>query len=128
MTDFADAPVLSEDELRAEFAALFPQGWAGPDVMAELAPNGWAASPLAAVFHPSPARLYEEALRTHRNLAALPRRPDAPPPPPEPTLADFTADHQDAPVEPDRECRELVGMCLWDVFGDNHEVVAADGR
>lgn len=23
---------------------------------------------------------------------------------------------------------ELVGLCLWDVFSDNHDVIAADGR
>jgi hypothetical protein len=23
---------------------------------------------------------------------------------------------------------ELVGLCLWDTFSDNHEVIAADGR
>jgi len=34
----------------------------------------------------------------------------------------------DAPVEAERECQELVGLCLWDVFSDNHEVAAADGR
>jgi len=38
------------------------------------------------------------------------------------------AEHAESPVEPERECRELVGLCLWDVFSDNHEVVADDGR
>jgi hypothetical protein len=119
---------LSDDELKAEFAALFPNGWAGPDVLAELAPGGWAASPLAAVFHPSAAQVHEEAVRVGRNLAALGRRPDAPPPPPEPTLAEIKAEHVETPVEPERECQELVGWCLWDIFSDNHEVTAADGR
>jgi hypothetical protein len=27
-----------------------------------------------------------------------------------------------------RSCTELVGLCLWDIFSDNHEVIAADGR
>ncbi len=69
MSDPADE---SDADLRAEFAALFPHGWAGPDVLAEL---------------------------------ALPDTPDA-----------------------RRDCQELVGRCLWDVFSDNHEVVAPDGR
>lgn len=30
-------------------------------------------------------------------------------------------------MEPDREVRELVARCLWDVFSDNHEVIAANG-
>lgn len=38
--------------------------------------------------------------------------------------------HEQVPssVEPQRELRELVGRCLRDIFSDNHEVVAADGR
>lgn len=128
MTNHEGREILDDDELKAEFAALFPTGWAGPDVLAELAPAGWAAAPLAAIFHPSAEVLYEEAVRMHRNLAALGRRPDAPPPPPEPTLAEITATYEDGPVEPERECRELVGRALWDVFSDNHEVTDADGR
>ncbi len=128
MTDSDGDPVFADDDLRAEFAALFPHGWAGPDVLAELAPDGWAASPLAAISHPSAAQVYEETARVHRNLARLGRRPDAPPPPPEPTLAEVTADYQDGPVEAERECQELVGLCLWDIFSDSHEVFAADGR
>lgn len=23
---------------------------------------------------------------------------------------------------------KLLGLCLWDVFSDNHDVIAADGR
>ena len=42
--------ILSEAELLAEFDRLFPHGFAGPDVLQELAPAGWESSPLAAVF------------------------------------------------------------------------------
>lgn len=34
----------------------------------------------------------------------------------------------DRPVEPDREAGELVGACLWDIFSNNHDVLAPDGR
>lgn len=129
-TNYEGRPVLSDDELKAAFAALFPHGWAGADVQAELAPGGWADSPLAAVFHPTAETLYEESVRVHRNLEnlPLPRKPDAPPPPPEPTLEQVRAEFVASPVEPDRECQELVGRCLWEVFSDNHEVTADDGR
>lgn len=130
MTDYENEPRLTEDELKAEFKALFPKGWAGADVLAELAPDGWAASPLAAIFHPSVEQVFEESVRMHRNMASFPRRPDAPPeePDPEPTLEEITADYSPTPVEPERECQELVGLCLWDVFSDNHDVSADDGR
>ena len=65
----------------------------------------------------------------HRNLATFPgRKPDAPPPSPEPTLEEITAEHVESPVDPVLECHELIGRCLWDVFSDNHEVSASDGR
>lgn len=40
----------------------------------------------------------------------------------------MTANHTQSPVETERECQELVGLCLWDIFSDNHEVIAVDGR
>jgi hypothetical protein len=127
MSDF-DANSYSEAELVAEFDRLFPQGFAGPDVLRELAPAGWEHSPLLAVFHPSAAQIHEENLRFHRNLAQL-RKPNDPSPlPPEPTLDQVARDYQEHPIDTQREVRELVGLCLWDVFSDGHQVVAADGR
>ncbi len=119
---------LSDDEIKAEFAILFPHGWAGSDVLAELAPRGWAESPLVGIYHPSAAQAYEESLRMHRNLSGLRGKPGDTPPAPEPTLEEVKAGHHEAPVETERECQELVGLCLWDVFSDNHVVTAADGR
>jgi len=31
-------------------------------------------------------------------------------------------------VDTEAEVRELVGLCLWDVFSDSHDVLASDGR
>ena len=70
MTDFADKR-LSDAELEAEFQRLFPQGFAGADVLGELAPEGWEKSPLVAVNHPSVEQCYEEAVWSHRNLCSL---------------------------------------------------------
>jgi hypothetical protein len=119
----------SDEELHAEFDRLFPHGFAGPDVFQELAPGGWARSPLVAVFRPSVDQLYEETLVMHRNLASL-RRPDEPRPGlAEPTREEIAREYREHAVEPEAEVRELIGQCLWDVFSDGHEVVAAeDGR
>ena len=67
---------LTDAELRAFLDAMFPNGLAGPDVMAELAQHGWEQSMLA----PS---------------------------------ASQTSD----------ELTELVGLCLWDIFSDNHALL-----
>ncbi|MFI5460910.1 MAG: hypothetical protein ACHRXM_36330 [Isosphaerales bacterium] len=127
MTDF-DADSYSETELEAEFDRLFPLGFAGPDVLQELAPAGWENSPLLAVFHPSLAQTYEETLRMHRNMRELRRPSEQRPLPPEPTLDDVARDFRERPIEAEQEVRELVGDCLWDVFSDSHEVVAPDRR
>src|SRR3989442_13790213 len=45
-----------------------------------------------------------------------------------PTLEDVRREYEPEPVQADSELTELVGLCLWDIFSDNHEVIAADGR
>jgi hypothetical protein len=117
---------LTDEELNDLFARLFPVGFSGKDVLDEVAPRGWAASPLLACFHPDIGQVWREAVRMHRNVERLTRKRG--PHRPEPTLEDIRKEYKERPVEPEREIRELVGMCLWDVFSDNHAVVAADGR
>ena len=129
-------PGLTDAELQVFFDRLFPHGVAGADVLGEVAPEGWKQSALLACFHPSVERMFEERVQIHRNLEALwsaRQRRDNPaeapePPRPEPTMEDVRREYQRQPVRPDEELTELVGQCLWDVFSDNHEVVAADGR
>lgn len=124
---------LTDHELCALFDRLFPCGFAGADVLAEIAPEGWEQSPLLACFHPSVEQIFDERLAVHRNvgrLNRLRRRSDGSPlePPPEPTLEDVRREHVPAPVNVEEEVTELIGLCLWDIFSDNHEVIAADGR
>ncbi|MCE9534181.1 MAG: hypothetical protein K8T89_24140 [Planctomycetes bacterium] len=118
----------AEDELIAIVAKLFPQGFAGADVRRTLAPEGWDKSPLLALFHPSPEQRFQEALRMHENMEAmrLARGKELPPEPP-PTLADFVDDSDDV-IAPDEEISRLVGMCLWDIFSDSHDVLDEGGR
>jgi hypothetical protein len=127
---------LTDAELHALFDRLFPHGFADADVLGEIAPDGWKQSPLLACFHPSVERVCEEQLLWHRNLEELrsvrSRRdgtvePDAAPAP-APTLEDVRREYQPRPVQQDEELTELLGSCLWDIFADNHEVIAADGR
>src|SRR5882724_6418800 len=127
MTEFSEDSY-SDAELDAEFDRLFPHGFAGADVVRELAPNGWENSPLVAVFHPSAEQVFDETLRIHRNIETLRKKNDPRPRLPEPTLAEFTRDHSTQPIESAREISELVGLCLWDVFSDGHEVFSADRR
>jgi hypothetical protein len=126
---------LSEAELKAFFDRLLPNGFAGRDVLAELAPEGWEKSPLLACFHPSPEQIFRECLQIHRNMERLARerqkREGNEPNPagrPAPTIEQICADWKDEPLNMTEEVTELVGQCVWDVFSDNHAVIAQDGR
>jgi len=132
---------LTEQEAYAFLESLFPGGLKDPALIAELCPDGWENSPLFACYHPSPEVLYEEHLRFSRNIKSLfrPKRQSAgenlpaPPEEPEPTFEEFLAKHppQAKTITPEtaiHEPAELLGLCLWDVFSDNHDVIAADGR
>lgn len=125
--DLFDRERLSERECETAFAHLFPLGFGGTDVLVEIAPAGWEQSPLVAVFHPSVEQVHREAVRMHRNIRLLTRERTLREEPP-PTLEEIRAEWSDRPIDGHRELRELVGQCLWDVFSDNHEVAAPDGR
>jgi hypothetical protein len=124
---------LTDAELKAFFDRLFPYGFAGDDVLEEIAPEGWEKSPLFACFHPSVEQVFKERVRMHRNLEGLvaarrKREPEKLAPKPEPTLEEVRGDWKETPVSVIEEVTDLVGECLWDVFSDNHEVIAADQR
>jgi hypothetical protein len=126
---------LTDAELKEFFDRLFPHGFAGADVLAEIAPEGWEKSQLLACFHPSVEQVFKERVQIHRNIEELicirrEREPDNPElaRKPEPTLEEVRTDWQDKPVNAREEVTELVALCLWDVFSNNHDVIAADGR
>lgn len=132
---------LSEHEAYAFLESLFPDGLKDPVLIAELCPDGWENSPLFACYHPLPELRYAESLEFSRNLnrlgLLLNRRKDASaqalPAEPEPTFEEFILQNSQnqATISPEaavNEPAELLGLCLWDIFSDNHEVIAADGR
>jgi hypothetical protein len=129
-----EAKRLTGRELHALFDRLFPHGFAGADVLAEIAPEGWERSPLLACLHPSVEQLFEERVALHRNLEEwrqLRRKREGETTlasEPEPTIDDVRREYEPSPVNEEEEVTELVGLCLWDVFSDNHDVIAADGR
>jgi hypothetical protein len=135
MRDYGTAR-LTDKELYEFFDRLFPQGFAGSDVVAEIAPEGWEHSPLLACFHPSVEQIYEGSVQLHRNIEAFRnahhRRgtdvegEDASSS--EPTLDEIRSEYRSTPVESQTEVTDLVGLCLWDVFSDGHDVIVADGR
>src|SRR2546422_11677401 len=96
---------LTDAKLREFFDRLFPQGFSGADVLAEIAPEGWEKSPLLTCFHPSVEKVFEERVQIHRNIEDLiglerEREPDNPKlaPEPEPTVEEVRAGWPDKPI------------------------------
>ena len=126
---------MSDAELRKFFGQMFPYGFAGADVVREIAPEGWKNSPLFACFHPSPEQVLVECVLKHRMFQELRARrrkyileePESAALP-EPTIEEIQADWEERPVNVSDEVTAIVGACLWDVFANNHDVIAADGR
>ena len=122
-------------ELKQFFDQLFPHGFAGADVVQEIAPEQWEKSPLLACFHPSPQQILQERLLTHYRIEELrdaDQKHDSTGPEvsprPTPTMEAVLAEWKEQPVNVTEEITQLVGLCLWEVFSANHEVVAADDR
>jgi hypothetical protein len=118
----------SDAECQTLFAPLFPAGFAGEDVLKEIAPEGWQHSTLQFLFHPTLEQVHWERLQLHRNLRNWPWFPKDRLEDPKPTLEGIHADYQDSPVDTTREVRELVAMCLWDVFSNENDLVDRDVR
>jgi len=118
----------SDAECQTLLASLFPAGFAGKDVLEEIAPDGWPASALYFVFHPTLEQVHWEQVQLHRRFQNWPWLPKHRVDEPEPTLEDVRADYQDSPVDTTREVGVLVATCLWDVFSNENEVVGRDGR
>jgi len=124
---------LSERECGQLFAEMYPAGPAGADVSAELVPEGWCCSPLFRTFHPSIDQVWRESLAMHENIERLDwiraekKKPHRKPVSPL-TLEEVARDWSERPVDEVAELADLVGKCIWDVFSDNHDAVASDGR
>src|SRR5438445_9948481 len=111
----------TDEECLTLFACLFPKGFAGEDVLAEIAPEGWMDSTLHFVFHPTLDQVHWERVQLHRNVREWQWCSKDGGQEPEPSLEDVRATYGDGPVETEHEVRQLVAMCLWDVFSNEHD-------
>lgn len=118
----------THEESLTLFASLFPEGFAGQDILAEIAPEGWMNSTLHFVFHPTLDQVHWECVQLHRSMQEWPWRSKEDAPEPEPSLEEVRASYVDDPVDAELEIRELVARCLWDVFSNEHDVVDRNGR
>ncbi len=118
---------LTEEQRGKLFQRLFPNGLHDPSLVQELAPEGWERSPLVLVYHPTAEQVYEETLRLRDNLRRLRRKTSPPEEEPQIMLDALRREMPADAPKPAKECADLLGCCLWDVFADNHDVRTAEG-
>lgn len=136
----SDDPELrfTEEEAIAFLGKLMPEGFAGADVLSELAPEGWEECGLVRAYHPTREQWHAERVAMHENVKWLQERANAarrkrgedvsekgeePP-----TFEESVQQFKETPIQAEDECREIVGAVLWEIFSDNHSVIADDGR
>ena len=90
--------------------------------------DSWKKSSLYYIKHPTSEQLYEEAMRIHNNLKSLIRSNDKNAESVPPKLEDFVENNLEDETKPYEEFVEILGLCLWDIFSENHEVIAANGK
>jgi len=124
----------TEEELNEALDQLFPQGFAGSDVFAEIAPQGWAKSPWADAVRREPDEMAKEMAQS---LRAMETWKPGDPMPVFPSMDDLSKRMKElaekpmpepVPADPIEVVREMVGRCLWDIFSDNHDVTDPEGR
>lgn len=89
----------THEESLTLFASLFPEGFAGQDILAEIAPEGWMNSTLHFVFHPTLDQVHWECVQLHRSMQEWPWRSKEDAPEPEPSLEEVRASYVDDPVD-----------------------------
>lgn len=118
---------LAEEQSWNLLTQLFLNGLEDSALIQELAPEGWEGSPLWRVFHPTVEQVYAETVRIHTNIQKLlpagARIQETAPP----SFDEICRQQREEPVRPREECADLLGLCLWDIFSDNHEVFTAEG-
>src|SRR5580698_7109929 len=93
-----------------------------------IAPQGWKNSQYIHFFHPAPEQQLEEYNRISDNLARLSKKTDkAADNEPRKTLSDFQMENLEN-LKAREEFIQVLGNATWDIFSDNHEVIAEDGK
>jgi len=102
----------THEECLTLFACLFPKGFAGEDVLAEIAPEGWMDSTLHFVFHPTLDQVHWERVELHRNVREWRWCSKDGGQEPEPSLEDVRATYEDGPVENEHEVVDRDGQLV----------------
>jgi hypothetical protein len=95
-----------------------------PAFLAKQIPEGWQNSDCVLFFHPTTEQQFEEHRRINENMRRLFK--DKKEKEQELILSDFKQDLTN--IDENKEPLTLLGLCLWDIFSDNHTVKDAQNH
>jgi len=95
-----------------------------PAFLIQHIPDGWRNSDYVQFFHPTAEQQLEEHLRITENMSRLFKGKKEKEK--EPLLVDFKQDL--TKTNENEESLKILGLCLWDIFSDNHTVVDIKGK
>lgn len=116
----------TDEELINLFKKLFPNGYNDLSIINEIAPLGWNKSPLLKAFHPTVEQSYKDYCQLTLNLRSFDKKKAD-----HDSLISFEAyrdDYKETSIDEAEEVENLVGMCIWDIFSNNHTVLDTEGR
>lgn len=131
---------LNEKESIEFLETLFPGGLKNVSLQAGLCPQGWEKSPLFEALHPSQKQCYDEHLSFAKRMkelqAASAKGAGENVAQAQEVLESFDEFVEKNPVEElilssqeiVDELAHLIGLCFWDTFSNNHEVITAEGK
>lgn len=115
----------SEEECTEILHKIFADNEA---LLNSIALDSWKNSQYIHFFHPTPGQHLAEYNRVSDNLARLSKNIDkVADNEPRKTISDFQMYNLEN-VNGHEELIRVLGNAVWDIFSDNHEVIAEDGR
>ncbi len=118
-----------DNKTNEECTGILQKIFAGHEALLNsIAPDSWMNSEYIHFFHPTAEQQFAEYNSMYDNLASFKKNKDeAAESEPRKTLSDFQIDGLEN-VNAHEEFIEVLGKATWDIFSDNHEVIAGDGK
>jgi hypothetical protein len=91
----------------------------------KIAPNGWKNSEFVHFFHPTAKQQYEEYIRITENIKRMSKKQEKESE--KPDKNEFSEDTLES-VKEIEEFLKVLGLSVYDIFSNNHEVTGADGK
>jgi hypothetical protein len=112
----------SDSECKALLSLIFNNA---PDWQRRIAPKGWVNSEYIFLLHPTPQQQQKEHITITDNLNKLSKKKES-----EQKHLDISEFKQDdlTEISEFEEFQFILGLCVYDIFSNNHEVIGDDNK